>query len=309
MRRAILVLGLLLPPGAAAHEPPSPDDPSARNVNAQGGVVIWTRTVQDADGFADYRLTQRNAEGVVSDLPVRPFDNAVDADLGPGRDGRLLAVYDRCRFGACDLWQYDFKTRRERRLSAFSSRRRAESAVSVWEGRYSFLRYAITIGFHYGYRLAGVYSGKPLRRAVGRLADGTDIQDDAIAYATGTRYAPSTRTSVNVIRLSGRRAPVCRLASASKQPGAGSGFRVREPVISGPWVYWLHGEIDAALNEHTRVRRTPIPRRNCAPVGPIEESEELPPGAYSSLAADGLRFYASDGSGVVDLTGLAFDPI
>jgi hypothetical protein len=291
---------LALPQGAAATTI-SPDR-TAANVNAYGGLVVWTRTTEDAEGLATYRLVARTPDGLVRDLALRGFAHQVDADLGPAPDGGIVAVYDRCRVGACDVWEYSFVSGRERRVASISTRRRAESAASVWEGRYSFLRYAITIGFHAGFRGAGVYGGPPPRRGARQLADQTDRQEGAVAYSTGSRRAPSAVSRVNVLRGAGRRARVCRVALA----GRGQGLRVREPALSDAYVYWLHVVVDASGTEFAALRRTPIPGRRCASRGPVEEHAGALPRGTRSLAVDGPRAFVTAGQGVVELDAPAF---
>ena len=282
------------------------EDPSAKSVNAYGGAVIWTRTVASDDGFGGFRLTARGRDGVVRDLPIASFSHPVDADLGPDADGRLVAVYDRCRRGACDVYRYDFERRRERRLRAQTSRRRSESAISTWGGQHAFMRYAITIGFHYGYRRAGVYVGSSPFRVAARLVDGTDLRNGAIAYSTGTRYRPSATSRVHVVRFRGRHRRVCELAYETRVP-RGPGAKVREAVLDGGYVYWLHTTIDGAGGQPTRVRRVRLPARNCRRRGPVEQSEELPFAAPDSLAVAGGRAFVTAAGGVLELPGLQFE--
>jgi hypothetical protein len=268
-------------------------------------MVVWTRTEEDGDGLATYRLVARTPDGVVRDLPLRGFRHQVDADLGPAADGGLVAVYDRCRVGACDVWRYSFATGRERRVRSVSTRRRAESAASSWEGGFGFLRYAVTIGFHAGFRGAGVYTGRPARRASRQFADQTDTQGAVTAFSAGSRRAPSATTRVSVIR--GRRR-VCPVAVEDKEPG-GQGFRVREAVLSGPHLYWLHTVVRPDGSELAALHRVPVPGRRCRDRGPVEQHRFPLPLGTRHLAVDGERVYVTSPAGVEEVESPAFAPL
>ena len=88
-------------------------DPTAENVTAYGGALMWSR--RDAEGpppsgSAD---RERSSPMLRSGRPDLPFD----PDLGPGAKGRIVAVYRRCRKGLrrCDIQRLDLATGRERR--------------------------------------------------------------------------------------------------------------------------------------------------------------------------------------------------
>jgi hypothetical protein len=76
-----------------------------------------------------------------------------DADLGPDSHNAVALVYSRCRgredarFGAgssryrrCDLYRYDFRTRRETKLRLLSTEIGSERLPSLWGSRLAFVR-------------------------------------------------------------------------------------------------------------------------------------------------------------------------
>ena len=62
-------------------------------ISAWGGHVVWS-AYDPVAGV--YRLADRSG-GVVRMLPIGPRSIPFDADVGPGRDGRPVVVYSRCR--------------------------------------------------------------------------------------------------------------------------------------------------------------------------------------------------------------------
>ncbi len=142
-------------------------DPSAENLTAHGGVLMWSR--RDAQG--KHHLVQRVGT-VVSDAPVASSGHAFDPDLGPAGKGRVVAVYERCRkgFRRCDLYRLDVTSGRERRIRAVSTRGASEFGASVWGERYAFARqgpsreglFTAARGAH---EVPGPVRGDPDRRA------------------------------------------------------------------------------------------------------------------------------------------------
>lgn len=100
-------------------------------------------------------------------LPVAPrMGVPFDVEMGPGEDGGLVAVYSRCavepdvervrkEFGSrvfsnpypaytagrgCDIYRYDFETRRESLVEGASTRGASEMLPSIWGDRVAFVR-------------------------------------------------------------------------------------------------------------------------------------------------------------------------
>ncbi len=116
--------------------------PGATTVQAHGGLIVWNSRGADDR----YRLIQRSPAGEVGALPIRAHSAPFDVDLGPDASGRTVAVYSRCskESGAtvargCDLYLYDFATRRERRLDVGRGGV-SETRPTIWKSRLVFTR-------------------------------------------------------------------------------------------------------------------------------------------------------------------------
>lgn len=133
------------------------------SVSAYGNVVAWSdRRVAGAQGSSPgaYHLTALVA-GKVRRLPVAPRSVPFDVDLGPGEDGRVVAVYSRCarepelsesqdsvstpyppytRGRGCDLYRFDFATGKERKVSGASTDQASEVLPSIWKDEIAFAR-------------------------------------------------------------------------------------------------------------------------------------------------------------------------
>lgn len=137
----LVALVLTFPPPAAADTTltelarPTP-------VSAHDGTLVFSRYVGST---RRYELVARDETGRLARVDgIEPSRTAFDADLGPGPDGGLVAVYSRCRRAreACDLHLYDFDRGRERRLGGVSTAGASEYLPSVWRGRVAFVRRA-----------------------------------------------------------------------------------------------------------------------------------------------------------------------
>lgn len=106
------------------------------------------------DGAGGFALVSR-AGGLTARVPVRSRPVPFDVDLGPDASGATIAVYSRCATDApfvttgsvayddgrgCDIYAFDFRLGRERRLLAASSPTASEFWPSVWRGRIAFGR-------------------------------------------------------------------------------------------------------------------------------------------------------------------------
>lgn len=103
-----------------------------------------------------YRLAVRSGTGLTP-LPVAPRSVPFDVDVGPGEDGRPVAVYSRCAQEpvqpspttalpewptglGCDVVRFDFATGRESKLEGASTDESSEYLPSMWEDEVAFAR-------------------------------------------------------------------------------------------------------------------------------------------------------------------------
>jgi hypothetical protein len=116
------------------------------------GHLVWSARDAVSGG---YRLMDA-FHGAIRPLPVAERTVPFDVGLGPGPDGRPLAVYSRCAKEPADLdfdglprWAdatgcklrvYSFATRRERGLPGQASSGRSGFLPSVWRRRIAFFR-------------------------------------------------------------------------------------------------------------------------------------------------------------------------
>ena len=190
-------LGMLLVVGAVASAPAAATPPEvlahereASPVATYGGAVAWSS--YDAR-TRRWRLKAR-VGGRVGTVPVASRPYAFDVDLGPGRGGGLSAVYSRCREArgprgsavaeyACDVFEYDFGKKRERRRRDLSRRGYDETLPSVWRGRVAFARRPTSRnGSFQPSRLFVATAGGRLR-AVGGGSRGADDEVDQLGAA------------------------------------------------------------------------------------------------------------------------------
>jgi hypothetical protein len=123
-------------------------------VKAHDGRVVWSSQARPG---GRWRLWTSYA-GRVEPVPgVRSRGMPFDVDVGPDANGRTVAVYSRCRrdsdaaavggrqanFSAargCDVFLYDFRSRRERRLAATRAEGGSEYLPTIWGRRVAFVR-------------------------------------------------------------------------------------------------------------------------------------------------------------------------
>lgn len=142
------------PAGASAQVLATPSVPS--KVSSHGAVTAYSE-LDPATGR--YRLMyDTNSDGSAEPVPVAQRTVPFDVDLGPGSDGRVVAVYSRCRTeprmdrrsgGAapvwttardCDLYRYDFRRGREEELGGPSTGQATEVLPSIWRDQVAFVR-------------------------------------------------------------------------------------------------------------------------------------------------------------------------
>jgi hypothetical protein len=155
---SIVLTSLLItaPPAIAGQTIASVTRPTP--LSTFGGRILWSS--YDA-AFGRYFLTTSEG-GTTARLPVASRVVPFDADLGPGPSGGVVAVYSRCRHAperrpgfagnalaqlpewetgrGCDLYEYDFATRHEKRLGRASSPHASEFLPTVSKNRIVFAR-------------------------------------------------------------------------------------------------------------------------------------------------------------------------
>ena len=317
MRHAALVLTplligvavLLRPAGASAADAVVSPDPTATDVSAFADVLVWSRRV----GPGRYRLVQRRA-GSISDAPVSAFRHTVDADLGPGRSGGVVAVYARCRSSRkCDLFELELGSGEERRLRTISSERRAEVAPSNWRGRHVFTRAArfstkereFTSFGIVGYRGGGLFENPPLLRISRSLPFETDLRGSRAAFRVGRAdIAGDTAIVLKVLRRRGK-GNLCEVIRVVGEDGLGDDDEVvTSPVLAGGFLYWAQtrspGRFSEPVAASTSIHRARIPGRRCRFRGRDEASRDIVvgPSAFPSIATDGRRFFYTSDEGV-----------
>lgn len=267
-------------------------DPSAENVTAHGGVLLWSRR----DAVGKHHLVQR-AGAVVSDAPVASSEHPFDPDLGPAGKDRVVAVYERCRkgFRRCDLYRLDVTSGRERRIRAVSTRRGSEFGASVWGERYAFARQ--------GPSREGLFTAA---RGRTRFLGGsevleTDVRSRTIALATYSAgegvEVDSTGIYVHRVRSRGR-GRSCLVDRGDQ--GAEEGTALNSPVLDGDHVYWHDFTADPRIVE--RVARAPLTSA-CDRRPRIQSSDRTLPVGVDSVAVDRGAVYYTQGD-YVDATGV-----
>ena len=170
--------------------------PRATPIAVYRGVALWSR--QDSRGR--YRLVERVGNGPVTQFGIASRGVPFDVDIGPTSDGRLVAVYSRCRvdppaifFGppdygtgkGCDIYRLDLRTLAENRYREVSATDASEYWPSYWKGRVAFAR-AYDHKPHYPYLyVKTIMSSAPStrmpggqRRECSRVGGRTTCSDD-----------------------------------------------------------------------------------------------------------------------------------
>lgn len=269
-------------------------------VTAYGGRLVWSE--RDASG--NYSLVTR-VGSATTPVAVPPRRVPFDADLGPTADGHVAAVYSRCvkdppppsGYGSvaayehgrgCDLYEFDFATGSETRLSEASSPTASEAWPSLWRGRLAFERaydgrhdrpylYFHVLGSgHRSDRLApgprrGCRAGRCGVFGLSR-ATGIDLRGATLAFSwTMGGVEEGLATQVRIDRLGG--AP--RVLDAELGGGL-THIVVGAPSIGGGRVYWSRG----CFGDASGCARRYGLRRERLQGGPIENA----PGPRSPVA-------------------------
>jgi hypothetical protein len=107
----------------AAAPPPALPPANTVEIAQYGGHVMWVDTVRGEKVVVDH--TRGRTVTVPIAAPVR------ELDLGPGADGRPVAVFVRCRPG-CDVWRYNLANGHETRVVSNGRK------PTVWGGRLAY---------------------------------------------------------------------------------------------------------------------------------------------------------------------------
>lgn len=160
--RDVVATGAQVPPGATLVVRTG----APTKLSAYGGVLVWS---QYSPRTKRFRLMARRG-GRTERLPVPSSPDPLDLDLGPGPDGRPVAVYSRCARGgfACDVFRYSFARRAERRVESVSTATSSERLPTVWRDRLGFAR----TRDRRAYAVPGLYVQRDGRRSR-RVAGGT----------------------------------------------------------------------------------------------------------------------------------------
>jgi hypothetical protein len=303
----------------------------ATTVAASAGHVVWS-TYDSRKGL--YRLTQR-FRGKTSFLPVAPRSVPFDVDLGVDARGRVLAAYSRCKHesneldGAgdlpdytrgrgCDIYAFDFHSRREFKVKGASSKTASEylptvSALRQRSGaRVSLVAFGRTYDERRGRqgryklsRLPDLYF-RPLgdRGRSRRLPAGprgrvggpgpSRLDLDGRYLVFDWTYFPLNPRGVRLFQI--RLASVMTgmkkvLDESGSMSGELSADFLVAPLKSGSRIYWLSRK-EGEDGEYATVFRYRIPGHQCA-----ASARRLVPEAISLAVDGGLTFYVQQTPG------------
>jgi hypothetical protein len=275
---AILALALLVSAQALARDRVISRDRSASNLSAFGQGFAWSR--EDTDGKAHLAL---QSFGTPTDVPVQPLTGgAFDPDLGQNANGSTVVVYTRCAGVSgknCDVYQYDFTSRRETKVPGASTSSCSEYAPSIWEGTVAFARSGSK-------SCRGLYVKGPKGAALRldtRIPADTDIRSGRVAYL----YAPdSKRTYIRLFEIRRGRSNVV-IAGLNSE---GERTRVTNPAFSGNYVYWLHHDL--------RRKEYVVGRSRGHAQSVLQFSDRKLAGSVDSIALDGRALFYTNRRGV-----------
>jgi hypothetical protein len=241
-------------------------------IDAHGGAVAWS----DYDASVDAWRLMANVGGATQALPVPPRVTPFDVDLGPDRQGGLLAVYSRCTRGlrldlptpqvaragrhGCDIYSYSFTTGREEPVARANSRA-DKYWPTVWRGRIAFVRgYArrrdpdrtSTPYLYLGSRRlrlpspvitireSGPFGRRTVDRRLSAMVEGLDLRGRTVAYAW-TRIADFGSDSFIYLSRRGREPFPASKRGATTGGGAAEHVRsIGAPaLVDGIVVQWL----------------------------------------------------------------------
>ena len=253
-----------------------------RNLAGGGGWLAWSEPAGDS-----WKLVVRSPGGAVAGARMRSFGVPPDASIGSVGTfpGRWVAVYSRCAGRSavrrCDLYEYDLRRRRERKLTRLSTGPGSERAPSVRHAAYAFSRA--------GGPRPGTYTATAtrVRRIDSRVARETALSGIGhVAYLAGGWAVASA--------LSGARRTEIAPADAFAlfmTPGVRVGWldRTASGAVEARRTARLGGALAPAVQRGTRL------------LSPSTDSV-VPDDDHSQIA------FALDAAGVSRVTGTLFTP-
>jgi hypothetical protein len=154
-------------------------------IAAYHGWVAWSRFDRDSGRYA---LTLRAPDGEIKAAPVETSDRPFDVSLGPDRNANVVAIYQRCTSGDCDVSTLDVSSGASRTLRAVSSPAFGEATPAIFRSTVVFTRRIGGCDVPY---VKDMRSSAPPRR----LLTGKCLQ-------TAARSARSPRSSQSATRAS-----------------------------------------------------------------------------------------------------------
>jgi dipeptidyl aminopeptidase/acylaminoacyl peptidase len=240
-------------------------------VSAYGGRAAWSAYDPTTKRYS--LVTWTDGMSSPEELPVKPRAAPFDVDLGPGARGLVVAVYSRCRrepTGAydtgrgCDLYLYDFITRRESRIRSTSVPGGSEFLPTIWgsriafarvweqrkrkEGNYSYIYTRVLNRRDRSQRLAGGPFGDWLaRRQAGHIVGYRGGPGPTSLDMRGTRLAlswsyllahgPQRRRQLSVVQLDPLRGTPRRIVQVTRQKLTDLG--VLSASLAADGLYWI----------------------------------------------------------------------
>jgi hypothetical protein len=278
----------LLAPATARADTNIADVLGPTKVSAYGGRVVWS-AFNPAN--QENRLMTRLGDGPVEAVPIPPTPTPFEADLGPGLDGHVVAVYPRCEPG-CDIWSFDFTTGREAKVPGASSPRFDEFPATIFKDRLAFARRRIPgqrtpeLILLDGGRQRALRRGDERscagsgRRRTCELAERVDVADlqlsaTRLAFVWTRHHGDIRRREVYSSKVGARPKVVARSSS-----GALSDGQLLTPSYSGSFLYFGFSR----TNQSRYVR---------ARLGSGKLEDAVAPPLLTGMAVDGARtFYA-----------------
>jgi hypothetical protein len=237
-----LSLAVVAPAGAAEEELAA--SPGRIMADAYAGRIVWA---QLAPSTGLWELVEHRDGKVRLLRGADAFKEPVRLDLGPGPDGKPVAVYAR----AGKLFLYDFAKRAERALVEFGT----GSLPSIWRGQMVFARReggvsSLWLGKLGTGRLAKLPGG-PAGEVAGVVA--TELRGSRVVYVWSSRTGDRTETGLYEARA-GRAVRLDRTAN-----GAMSSSTFVTPEIAGSRVYY--GRTTSGSGTGNQLRRVAFKNR------------------------------------------------
>lgn len=325
-------------PGVALAEVVFAKEKGLTAVDAHAGRVAWSALVAErsaSDSSRPVYRAQTRFRGETSRLPIKDRGVPFDIDLGPDRRGRTVAVYSRCNrepvgdFAqglppdrstgrGCDIYRFDFATKKETRVEGVSSPGASEHLPTIWGRRIAFARiherrrgiagrlphlYVHDLDSGRTRRLPGGTRGVYSEVVGGPGPGALDLQGQRLAvgweYTTydcpgvAKRDLELRAAEILLISLGGKRNRISRScfgASFSSHELIG----VFSPALSGSWLFYGDRRADGMHYVRYRLRS-----------GLLQEAPANP--YLRSVAADrsGLYISRTDGRGTTLISRIA----